>query len=111
VAVANSSIIGFVVIVMGGAFKGYIQTVAVDPAWRNQGIGSKLISFAEERIFAETPNVFMCVSSFNAKASALYRRIGYKVVGELKDYIVPGHSEILLRKTIGPLNGFKGKPR
>jgi hypothetical protein len=29
------------------------------------------------------------------------------VVGELKDYIVPGHSEILLRKTIAPLAQFK----
>jgi len=33
----------------------------------------------------------------------LYERLGYEVVGELKDYIVPGHSEMLLRKTIGPL--------
>jgi hypothetical protein len=31
---------------------------------------------------------------------------GYEVIGELKDYIVPGHSEILLRKTIAPLTEF-----
>jgi len=29
---------------------------------------------------------------------------GYEVVGELRDYIVPGHAEWLLRKTTGPLS-------
>jgi hypothetical protein len=29
--------------------------------------------------------------------------MGYEVIGELKDYIVAGHSEILLRKSTGPL--------
>jgi ribosomal protein S18 acetylase RimI-like enzyme len=51
----------------------------------------------------QTANVFMCVSSFNIEAKRLYIRLGYEVVGELRDYIVAGHSEILLRKTIGPL--------
>jgi hypothetical protein len=35
-----------------------------------------------------------------------YERQGYNVVGELTDYIVEGCSEILLRKTRGPLTGF-----
>jgi hypothetical protein len=34
-------------------------------------------------------------------------RLGYKVVGELKGYVILGQSEILMRKTIGPLKGFK----
>ena len=32
-----------------------------------------------------------------------YQRLGYRLVGELADYIVSGHSELLLRKTRGPL--------
>jgi ribosomal-protein-alanine N-acetyltransferase len=98
---------GFVILNMKGAFVGYIQTVCIFPEWRNTGIGTKLIDFAEERIFRDSPNVFMCVSSFNQNALRLYERLGYRVVGELKDYIVPGHSEILLRKTIAPLTEFK----
>ena len=47
------------------------------------------------------------VSSFNKKAQELYERLGYETVGELKDYIVPGHSEILLRRTIAPITEFK----
>ena len=49
----------------------------------------------------------MCVSSFNTEAQKLYLRLGYEIVGELKDYIVAGYSEILLRKTIGPLSEFR----
>ncbi len=106
-AMASNRILGFIVIQMNGAFVGYIQTVAVVPEWRGKGIGSRLLKYAEERIFKEFPNVFMCVSSFNKKAQNLYQRLGYQVVGELKDFIVSGHSEILLRKTIAPLTEFK----
>lgn len=106
-AVVKDAIVGFIILQMSGAFIGYIQTVGVMPEWRNKGIGSRLLKFAEDRILSETPNVFMCVSSFNKKAQRLYKRLGYEIIGELKDYIVSGHSEILLRKTIGPLTEFK----
>ncbi|HEX7401123.1 MAG TPA: GNAT family N-acetyltransferase [candidate division Zixibacteria bacterium] len=102
-ALVNNEIKGFIILQMSGVFVGYLQTVAVLPEWRNRGIGSKMIKFAEDRIFKEFPNVFLCVSSFNRKAQELYKRLGYETVGELKDFIVRGHSEILLRKTIGPL--------
>lgn len=59
---------------------------------------------AEERILRDVPNVFVCVSSFNTEARRLYLRLGYEPVGELKDYIVAGHSELLLRKTTGPVS-------
>jgi ribosomal-protein-alanine N-acetyltransferase len=97
---------GFLILCMTGAFVGYIQTICIHPDHRGQGLGSKLVTFAEQRIFRESPNVFMCVSSFNQDARRLYERLGYQVVGELTDYIVRGHSEILLRKTIGPLTTF-----
>jgi len=103
VALRDGRLAGFIVLCMQGAFVGYIQTVCVAADSRGQGIGSRLIEFAEKRILSETPNVFMCVSSFNTEAKRLYLRMGYQVVGELRDYIIAGHSEILLRKTIGPL--------
>ncbi len=105
VALGDGRVAGFVLLCMQGAFVGYIQTVCVAADSRGRGIGSRLIEFAERRILAETPNVFMCVSSFNTGAKRLYLRLGYEVVGELRDYVIAGHSEILLRKTIGPLAG------
>jgi ribosomal-protein-alanine N-acetyltransferase len=107
VALIDERVAGLVILFMHGPFRGYIQTVGVLPQWRDQGVGTKLIAFAEARIFREAPNVFMCVSSFNEKAKRLYERLGYEVVGALKEFIVPGHSEILLRKTSGPWSEFR----
>jgi ribosomal-protein-alanine N-acetyltransferase len=104
IAREEEAVAGFLILCMTGAFVGYIQTIVIQPDRRGQGLGSRLIDFAERRIFAESPNVFMCVSSFNHDARRLYERLGYRVVGELTDYLVQGHSEILLRKTIGPLS-------
>ena len=96
---------GFIILNMQGVFVGYIQTVCVAPEARSQGIGARLVAFAEERIFRDTPNVFLCVSSFNPRARQLYERLGYERVGELKDFLIRGASEILMRKTRGPLVG------
>lgn len=98
-----ADVIGFLILSMRGAFAGYIQSVGVRDDWRRRGLGTQLLAFAESRIFAETPNAFICASSFNERARALYERLGYEVVGELRDYIVRGHSEWLLRKSIAPL--------
>src|SRR6185295_393094 len=91
-----------IILTMRGALVGFIQTVCVDAVTRGSGLGTRLVAFAEERIFRQTPNVFLCVSSFNPRARALYERLGYEVIGELKDYIIEGASEILMRKTLGP---------
>ena len=102
----ESGLAGFLILCMTGAFVGYIQTICIDPRCRGQGLGSTLLHFAEQRIRRVSPNIFMCVSSFNEGARRLYQRQGYEVVGELTDYIVKGHSEILLRKTFGPITSF-----
>ena len=106
-AIMEDEIAGFIVLILQGAFIGTIQSVFVVPEWRNRGIGRQLMAHAEKCILCQTPNVFICVSSFNKDALRLYQRLGYREVGELKDYIVSGHSEILLRKTIAPLAAFK----
>jgi ribosomal protein S18 acetylase RimI-like enzyme len=109
VARLGTDIVGFVILSMAGAFTGYIQTVCVDPEHQNRGIGRELIAFAEKRIWRDSPNVFMCVSDFNTGARRLYERLGYRVVGELTDYVIKGRSEILLRKSTGPLRDHDSK--
>ena len=107
VALEDGQLRGFLILNMSGAFAGYIQTICVAPEARSRRIGTQLVRFAEARIFRESPNVFLCVSSFNPRARALYRRLGYVRVGDLKDYIVPGHSETIFRKTIGSFDEFR----
>ena len=102
----REEIVGFIVVEMVGTFKGYIKSVCVSTAHRDQGIGSILMNHAEERVFSETLNVFLLVSDFNRGARKLYERLGYEEIGEFKDFITRGHSEVLMRKSIGPLSDF-----
>lgn len=103
---AEGMIAGFIVVVVTGAFIGYIQTICVDRASQSRGTGTELIAFAEARIAKVSPAVFLCVSSFNPRARALYARLGYEYVGELKDYVAAGYSEHLMWKRSKPWNEF-----
>jgi len=66
------------------------------------------MEYAEARIFRRGPNVFLLVSGFNRRAQAFYRRQGYTKVGAIPDYVVPGITEYLFRKTRGPIAGPRG---
>lgn len=103
VAYRGDRLAGLLVLNVKGAFVGYIQTVCAAEEFRGTGVGTGLVAFAEERIFREFKNAFICVSDFNHGARRLYERLGFRLVGELTDYVVAGHSELLLRKTKGPL--------
>jgi ribosomal-protein-alanine N-acetyltransferase len=104
----EGEVVGFVLLIVQGAFVGYIRTIAIREDWRSRGLGRRLIELVEERVHRESPNVFLCVSSFNERARALYERLGYRVVGELPDHIVRGHSEWLLRKSLGAITEWRG---
>lgn len=105
-AISQNEIIGFAVIKMQGAFVGYIQSIVIASRYRRRGIGKRFIEYLEHRILLEKPNVFICVSSFNPAAKRLYERLGYETIGILKDYIVSGHDEILMRKSVSPLSEY-----
>jgi len=98
--------VGFVIMQTQGTFKGYIQTIFIKESWRGRGLGKKLIQFCEDRIFKYSPNVFICVSSFNQGALQLYEELGYKKVGALDNFLKEGYAELLYRKTLGPIVGY-----
>jgi [ribosomal protein S18]-alanine N-acetyltransferase len=102
----ENEIAGFVILQICGTFKGYIQTICIDEPYRDKGIGKKLLQFCEERILKISPNVFICVSSFNKGALKLYLEFGFKLVGELDNFVKDGFTELLLRKTFGQLVGY-----
>jgi ribosomal protein S18 acetylase RimI-like enzyme len=94
----NDAPVGFVLLSPYGlAGSPYLASIAVAAEARGQGIGAQLLRFAEER-YAERGHLFLLVSSFNRGAQRLYREHGYEFVGELKDYCVAGHSELILHK-------------
>ena len=103
VAHVDGELAGFLLLYLHGTFAGYLQTICIAPAFQGNGYGSAFVGFAEERIFRDHANVFLCVSGFNTGARRLYARLGYQEVGELTDFLVAGQSEWLLRKSRGPI--------
>jgi ribosomal-protein-alanine N-acetyltransferase len=92
---------GFVLIHPHGvAGSPYIASIAVAENFRSRGIGTHLLDFTEDLFQGRSRYVFLCVSSFNLRARALYERRGYSIVGELKDYAIDGASELLMHKRL-----------
>jgi ribosomal-protein-alanine N-acetyltransferase len=106
-AIVDGQFAGFMVLMFAGVLRGYLQTLCIDPAYQGQGIGTALIRLGEERFAKEFPNVFICVSPFNMGAQKLYYRLGYEKIGELKDHIIAGADEYILRKQLCPIAEFK----
>jgi ribosomal protein S18 acetylase RimI-like enzyme len=103
----DGELVGFLILDMRGPFAGYIQTVCVDAPRRSHGLGTALISVAEKRVARDSPNVFLCVSTTNDRARRLYEELGYVRIGEIPDYLAQGHTEILMRKSSGPILDFR----
>jgi ribosomal protein S18 acetylase RimI-like enzyme len=106
IAEYEHNIAGFVIIQNCGTFKGYIQTICVSEQYRGKGFGKKILRFCEETILKISPNIFICVSSFNYKAIKLYYGLGFTLAGELTNFLKPGFTELLLRKSVGPVIGY-----
>ena len=107
VAFCDGEPAGLSIMQVCGSFDGYVQILFVSQRFRGRGLGKKLLKFCEERIFRRSPNVFICVSSFNTPARQFYENAGYAVVGVLNGFVRQGFDEVLLRKSIGARMGYE----
>jgi ribosomal protein S18 acetylase RimI-like enzyme len=93
--------VGFLILQRRGVVGSpYLATICVDDHWRSQGVGAQLIKWTEDYFRPTARHLFLCVSSFNERARALYERVGFIKVGELPDYFIEGASEILMYKRL-----------
>jgi GNAT superfamily N-acetyltransferase len=84
----------------------YLRILAVKEGSRGQGVGRALLRYVEEQAFARGPNLFLCCVDRNVDARRFYEREGYTMVGPLPNLIAPGITEVLFRKTLGPIRGY-----
>jgi ribosomal protein S18 acetylase RimI-like enzyme len=100
VALADGVCAGFVWCVPGGMFHGfpYIHIISVKEAYRNKGIGKKLMDFIETLLFESRDKIFLIVANFNPNAKRFYERNGYVQVGEIPDLYKPEITEYLMMK-------------
>jgi len=83
----------------------YLELLGVAEWARKKGIGRLLLDHIQQLVFGRTRNLFACVSDFNEQARAFYKKLGYQEIGPMPNFLIPGSSEILLRKTLGPTRG------
>lgn len=80
---------------------GHIWTLEVLPAYRNRGIGTRLLKALEEELAARGAREFYLeVRVGNEPAIHLYEKLGYERMGILRDYYGPGAHGYFMRKSL-----------
>jgi len=104
---ATDRVVGFALSAPGFLLGEYLKILVVEPGYRAHGVGRRLMQELERRAFRSWPNVYLCVSDFNVDAHTFYQRLGYEDVGLLRDLLLPGKGEVLMRKTLGTWRRFQ----
>lgn len=72
----------------------HVELLAVDEAFRGQGIGSKLLAEFQHRMKADGfKGVSLDVMKSNVRAAELYARLGYETIHTTQDLIVEGTAQ------------------
>jgi ribosomal-protein-alanine N-acetyltransferase len=85
-AAHGGAIIGFVLL-RTAADEAEILTIAVRPDWQGHGVGARLMAHVLAHAHRERlASVFLEVGETNVAAAALYRKLGFTIVGDRPDY-------------------------
>jgi ribosomal protein S18 acetylase RimI-like enzyme len=77
----------------------YLELLALLPEAQSQGIGSSIMAWFESAGLKHgARNLWVCASSFNARALRFYERHGFARAATLPALVADGYDEILLRK-------------
>ncbi|WP_010479190.1 ribosomal protein S18-alanine N-acetyltransferase [Thermococcus zilligii] len=91
VAEYNGKVIGYVMAYLRPDLEGHIMSIAVDPAYRGNGIGSALLTEAIERLIQKGARyIGLEVRVSNEKAIGLYERFGFRKVKRVIGYYSDG---------------------
>jgi [ribosomal protein S18]-alanine N-acetyltransferase len=93
VETTNTIVRGFIIILYRkGSRVAGIETINVDPAFRKQGVGMRLLSAAEECLQKKgIHKIRLEVSTTNNAAIMLYENAGFKKIALLKNYYLYEH--------------------
>ncbi|MDH4188138.1 MAG: GNAT family N-acetyltransferase [Nitrospira sp.] len=98
----NDTVVGIAVVRQKFLLGDYLELLAVADRERGKGLGHTLLTHIEPLVFERVSNLFVCVSDFNDRGRKFYEKQGYQEIGPLKNLLIQGSAEILLRKTSGP---------
>lgn len=82
-----------------------VYWIAVDPRVQGQGVGARLLGFAEERVRALRGRGIVIETSSRreyAAARRLYERSGYRKAADIADFYKPGDHQLIYMKLVAP---------
>lgn len=88
----------------------YLRLLAVREDAAGEGIGARLLQDLETELEGQSA-LYLLVSDFNTGAQRFYRRHGYAKVGELEDFVLPGVTELLYRKSLSATSAGSSQGR
>ncbi|MGE3619630.1 MAG: ribosomal protein S18-alanine N-acetyltransferase [Acidimicrobiia bacterium] len=96
VARVGAAVVGYAGLMLS-ADDGHVTTIAVDPAWHRQKIGSRLLlGLARGAIDEGAANLTLEVRVSNLAAQALYRSFGFAPAGVRRNYYVETNEDALV---------------
>jgi len=95
VETTNAVLRGFIIILYRkGTRVAGIETINVDPVYRKQGVGLRLLNAAEECLRKKgIHKIRLEVSTTNHAAIMLYENVGFKKIALLKNYYLYDHDD------------------
>src|SRR5262249_47535806 len=75
----------------------HVTTIAVDPAWHRQQVGTRLmLNLARASVGRGARHLTLEVRVSNAAAQAMYRRFGFETAGVRKNYYAETNEDALV---------------
>lgn len=65
----------------------YLQNIAIDPAFQGKGVGSMLLKGLQSQATARNVSIHLGVFRTNTPAQRLYKRLGFRNIGETRTHI------------------------
>ena len=79
----------------------YLQLLAILPEFQGRSLGLRLLQWMElEARRAEARQLWLCVSTFNARARVFYERFGFEAVAVLDRLSTDASDELFMRKRL-----------
>ena len=111
VAEARDKIVGFIVLDRNRHGQGHVITIDVVSEARRSGLGSRLLSSAEERLRSlQCASVFLETAVDNAAALGFYKRHGYTLVEKIPQYYLGRVDAMVLAKDLFTTDSRRGSP-
>jgi diamine N-acetyltransferase len=78
----------------------YLELLGLLPGHQGLGAGAAILDWMAAEARGRANSLWVCTSTFNARALTFYQRHGFVAVGDLEGLVGPEFTEVLLRRKL-----------